>query len=274
MFSAQEFLQHVLGLALTTLHVDRLQDGYNILEQEFGIIRTPPSHGVFTAMWFSRRVQEFKNLQLPPQPHSCLRYKILVLLKELRCQLSVSSDPVCPYVQRVKPITVDLPPANDCFVLGWGLLQVGTLPPFSAVRSIPPEGSRVGVVMSCRHRPLIGGRADFVRPPSALAWLFKLVTNFCHGGFAQGTLGLLLEPVGQANKVKVGVLAWASLACFRDGIQTDDAAFDLGVAVRCGPGGYLLQSMLKHPSLDICSVSTTRFHMPAESTESRFVEME
>lgn len=46
--AAEEVLEHLLSLALTTLHVNGLEDGDDVFEEEFGIVCPPPCHSIST----------------------------------------------------------------------------------------------------------------------------------------------------------------------------------------------------------------------------------
>lgn len=84
--SSKKVCQEVLGMAAAALDVGRLQDGDDVFEEDFGIVRpTPVMPSWLSPVW----IEKFKDLQLAPDPLPGSRQENVVVSKALRLDLVV-----------------------------------------------------------------------------------------------------------------------------------------------------------------------------------------
>lgn len=170
----QKIFQHLLRLSPTPLHIHRLQNRHNILEQELRITR-PPIRSLRTI-----RIQELEDLELATYPFARSGDELRVAGEERRRQVPEPRDPVRAHVQRVEFVPVYMSPAEEGFVCCYqrsGFIFPSAKGPSSPMvkEMLRPRGVRGRLCCSrCR--------GDIICPERVI--IFDLVANGLDFGFA------------------------------------------------------------------------------------------
>lgn len=230
--SAEEVAQQLLGMAAAFLHVDRLEDGDDVLEHKFRIVLSPaPSvlrsgaAAVFGgAAPTVNIVEELKDLQLPAYPPTSARQEVGVGIEELGRDVSVPGGWAGADVERVEAISVDMAPSRqDAPRTKIGVGRRCRRQVRRWAESWPPPGltSRGGGCACCRGlEPNLGHLEGLV---ALLGLVGKVEVDLGHVGFTKRACGLELEPTGETEEVEVVVATRSCRARLGDLGETDDA---------------------------------------------------
>lgn len=228
---AEEVAQQLLGMAAAFLHVDRLEDGDDVLEHEFRIVlSSAPSvlrsgtAAVFGGAALTVVVEELKDLQLPAYPPTSARQEVGVVIEALRRDVSVPGGRAGADVERVEAIPVDMAPScQDAPRTKIGVGRRCRRQVRRWTKSWPPPGltSRGGGHACCRGLEANLGHLEGL--VALLGLVGKVEVDLGHVGFTKRACGLELEPTGEAEEVEVVMATRSCCARLGDLGETDDA---------------------------------------------------